>query len=52
MNPTAVGFAIVTTIFVAGIVYGLNGGTIPSVAVMIVCTIGATIFGIATVTTK
>jgi hypothetical protein len=40
----------VTAIFVMGILYGYSGGTIPSVAVMIVSTVGATVFGIATLT--
>jgi len=40
--------AVITALFVLGIVYGINGGTVPAVAVMIVSTIGATVFGIAT----
>lgn len=42
----------ITAVFVAGVVYGLNGGTIPSVAVMLISMSGATIFGLATLTTK
>lgn len=42
----------ITITCVAGIVYGYYGGTIPAVVVMIVSTIGATVFGIATLTNK
>lgn len=45
-----VGFTILTALFVVGVVYGYSGGTIPSEAVMIGGTVGATIFGIAAVT--
>jgi len=48
MNTTQIVFGLVTGLFVFGIVYGINGGTIPAVAVMIVSTIGATVFGLAT----
>jgi hypothetical protein len=50
MNKNRIIGGAVTAVCIAGIVYGYSGGTIPAVAVMIGCTIGATLFGIATLT--